>query len=110
MVRTERDQIAAACAGRNTSRIIVGIRIGPRTSRLKYPRISRRLTRLRAPKATRTTVPRRVKCRASALTRHHAPVIAGSDLQTHRTHLVQVADAPRPATCALSSKWRDGDG
>ncbi|PON49806.1 hypothetical protein TorRG33x02_316420 [Trema orientale] len=111
MMRAKRDQIVATCTCSNTSGIIISIRISLGTSSLKNLGIGRGLTRLWAPKLARTAIPRRVKSRARALARHHAPPVARPDLEACRAHHVQVADAAGVAAfsgATASPERRDG--
>lgn len=110
MVRTESNQIVALSTSRNAGRIIVRIRIRLRTSRLENLRIRRRLARLRAPEAARTAVSGRVKSRARALAGHHAPPVAGADLEASRAHDIEVAYAAGVAAFAGALGGRYGNG
>ncbi|TQE00569.1 hypothetical protein C1H46_013813 [Malus baccata] len=72
--------------------------------------VRRRLARLRAAEAAGAAVPRRVENGASALTRHHYAVVVGADLEAHKAHHVQVADAAGVAALSGALKGGDGDG
>nr|DAD36557.1 TPA_asm: hypothetical protein HUJ06_007198 [Nelumbo nucifera] len=52
----------------------------------------------------------RLERKASALTSHHPPVGARSDLQPDRAHLVQIANAACVVALAGAPKRGDGDG
>lgn len=108
-MRTKGNKITRTRTRKNTRRIIKGIRIRSRTRRLEQLRVNRRLTELRTPKASRTTVPRRSECRASTLTRHDPTPRPGPNGEPGRTHLVQIAHTASVATAPCSAKWTHRD-
>lgn len=102
-------QIVATSASGNASGIVISIRVSPRARRLEYPRVCRRLARLRTPEPARTTISGGVESKARAFTRNHAPLVVGPHLKPHRAHHVEIADAPRGAALAGTFKRRNGD-
>nr|DAD32084.1 TPA_asm: hypothetical protein HUJ06_010934 [Nelumbo nucifera] len=110
MVRTKCDQVAPTTAGLNASWVIIGVGISLGTSRLEDPGISSWLAGLRVAVSPGATVFGRLECKASALTSHHPPVVARSDLQPDRAHLIQIANAACVVALSGAPKRGDGDG
>lgn len=110
MVRAECDQIVSTSASRNASRIIISIRVGLRTSRLENPRVCCGFTSLRTSKAPSTTIPRRVKRKASTFTSHNSSIIMGPNLKPNWAHHVEVANTASVAAFARSFDGCDRNG
>lgn len=109
MVWAECDEVAAAAAGDDAGRVVVGVGVSSWAGALEDAGVGRRPARLRVAEAPRAAVPGRVEGEASALARHH-PVRVVLHLQPDGAHPVQIAHAPRIAALAGPSERRDRDG
>ena len=90
---TESDQVVSPGTSKRTCRVVISVAVSARTSVLKHGRVTRRRTSLRRRVSTGAAKLRRIKRRASALTRRDGSGFRIHDPKLVRTNRVDVGDA-----------------